>query len=792
MVDNPSLIFLSCRSLMLCRFRWAALQLDRIKYLRIVNDGSVRALLEDVPDTLDATYARILLEVPPYFQNEALTALKWLVLACRPLFIEELQEVCALTVQGLEPFSQDTRWPVRDFLSLLPSLIVLDPWPEYKDIDSLVRGKYRVLLSHFSVKEYLLGHAIKNTIVQNFYIDPTSSHRCLSASCLTYLAASNSWEKRSQDYPLRDYAWNFWAMHAVSRTTEFDEKKEDEALQLFAEVSYQGCMQSLPEETVSRVQTIDLAKLKDRLMHPYFYPEYENYDAAIAPLDSTNELWANSLYEPKAISEETIHLLQLSPSRHKFTEIHCWPVVASVQEVPTYIAMSWAWSGSVDRHDFDKVIRVNGVPVQYPPNLVSHLRSLRHSEGDIVRPLWIDALSINQTDLEGRASTISVLGEIFRKAETVVVMLGDAELGDEITISIMQELNKISTSAELDTRELERLLLSHPRNPYRSLRSIFERTWWTRLWVLQEFVLPSRVSFVLGGLSFSSDVVENFVKHQELLATLLNDLQGPALRGLSPAIWLKAKSWQSVCEVTQLRLAIQAGEQFNFGQLLYLARNRICEDERDRVFSLKGMAVDAARIPIEYKLSIASLLTIVSKAFINEHGNLDHLSWISHSENSRGVPSWVSHLRFDTGPRVPLIKGSFVGKGHQDPFNVAKGTAAQLLNDQSSHADHIQLEGLTVSRIASLEDPLDKPFVHGDVFGCDDVLLQTYHEDRQRAQLASGHVGLVPTEARVRDEVVILKGGKVPYVIRPLLMAPNISKLIGEWYVLAHMVKRSR
>src|ERR1700733_15406992 len=97
MMDNLSFVFFSCRSLMLCRFRWAALQLDRIKYLRIVNDGSVRALLEDVPDTLDATYARILLEVPHYFQNEALSALKWLVLACRPLFIEELQEVCAPT-----------------------------------------------------------------------------------------------------------------------------------------------------------------------------------------------------------------------------------------------------------------------------------------------------------------------------------------------------------------------------------------------------------------------------------------------------------------------------------------------------------------------------------------------------------------------------------------------------------------------------------------------------------------------------------------------------------------------
>ena len=121
----------------------------------------------------------------------------------------------------------------------------------------------------------------------------------------------------------------------------------------------------------------------------------------------------------------------------------------------------------------------------------------------------------------------------------------------------MQEINKILTSVALDTRELERLLLSHPRNPYRRLRCIFELAWWTRLWVLQEFVLPSRVSFVLGGLSFSSDIAENFVKHQELL---LNDLTGPALRGPGPAIRPKAESWHSVCEVTQLRLAIQAGE----------------------------------------------------------------------------------------------------------------------------------------------------------------------------------------------------------------------------------------
>jgi hypothetical protein len=90
-----------------------------------------------------------------------------------------------------------------------------------------------------------------------------------------------------------------------------------------------------------------------------------------------------------------------------------------------------------------------------------------------------------------------------------------------------------------------------------------------------------------GMLQFREQVVQ------------LANLQAPTLRGYYPSIWLRSKSWQSVCEVTRLRLAFQAGEQFGLGQLLYLAKNRKFEDGRDRIFSLKGMAVDVSRLPVD-------------------------------------------------------------------------------------------------------------------------------------------------------------------------------------------------
>ena len=56
-------------------------------------------------------------------------------------------------------------------------------------------------------------------------------------------------------------------------------------------------------------------------------------------------------------------------------------------------------------------------------NLGSALRHLRNEKRP--RSLWIDAICINQKDLEERGSHVSVMAGIYRCAELVLIWLGE-------------------------------------------------------------------------------------------------------------------------------------------------------------------------------------------------------------------------------------------------------------------------------------------------------------------------------------------------------------------------------
>jgi hypothetical protein len=59
-------------------------------------------------------------------------------------------------------------------------------------------------------------------------------------------------------------------------------------------------------------------------------------------------------------------------------------------------------------------------------NLYSALLRLRHSETD--RTLWVDALCINQSDLDEKGQQVSLMREIFKRAGKVTMWLGEPEM----------------------------------------------------------------------------------------------------------------------------------------------------------------------------------------------------------------------------------------------------------------------------------------------------------------------------------------------------------------------------
>ena len=191
------------------RFRWVFCQLE---VLRHCFPSSVRLILEELPESLDETYERILREIRKPNQGHAHRLLQCLVAAARPLRVEELAEVLAFDFnsEGIPKLNPGWRWENQEeaVMSACSSLVMID-----KDGDSRV-----VQFSHFSVKEYLTANRLAEPIkdVSRYHIRLEAAHTILARACLGILLRLDDQVDREsiKNFPLARYAAQYWATHA--------------------------------------------------------------------------------------------------------------------------------------------------------------------------------------------------------------------------------------------------------------------------------------------------------------------------------------------------------------------------------------------------------------------------------------------------------------------------------------------------------------------------------------------------------------------------------------------------
>ncbi|KAF5640054.1 uncharacterized protein FTJAE_4601 [Fusarium tjaetaba] len=131
-----------------------------------------------------------------------------------------------------------------------------------------------------------------------------------------------------------------------------------------------------------------------------------------------------------------------------------------------YEALSYAWGSSGDQ----ATIAVNNTTLQVTQNLKDALTYLRHDSKP--RPLWIDAICINQSDVDERSSQVRLMGRIYSSASCVISWLG---LEDD-PIDYVEQMKKARALIELvrscSTDELFALLLDSPSKE--DLEEVFE------------------------------------------------------------------------------------------------------------------------------------------------------------------------------------------------------------------------------------------------------------------------------------------------------------------------------
>jgi hypothetical protein len=196
------------------RFRWAFCQLETLRHCL---PPSVRRTLDDLPESLDETYERVLREIKKPNRDHARRLLQCLVVAIRPLGVEDLAEVLAVDfgdAEGIPKLKVNWRWEDEEqaLLTSCSSLIAI--------VDT--GGSRVVQFSHFSVKEYLTSTRLATSSgnVSSYHVDLEPAHTILAQACMGVLLQADGHVEQNDEKnsPLAEYAAEHWVIHAQFQT----------------------------------------------------------------------------------------------------------------------------------------------------------------------------------------------------------------------------------------------------------------------------------------------------------------------------------------------------------------------------------------------------------------------------------------------------------------------------------------------------------------------------------------------------------------------------------------------
>jgi Heterokaryon incompatibility protein (HET) len=250
--------------------------------------------------------------------------------------------------------------------------------------------------------------------------------------------------------------------------------------------------------------------------------------------------------------------------------------ISTVSQViaPLYTAVSYTW-GDGDRSE---LIYLNGRVFRVRPNLWSCLHYLSlHARHAVWKHMWVDAICIDQSNNLERGAQVRFMDQIYSNAASVSVWLGLAP-HPEPSMTFSPSYNRPEPILTIDYEDLDWA---------ESIVDLANRPYWSRFWVIQEFLLGRNVELFCSGHCVDWQPFKEILCH----ATGINE-NSSVYRGTSNdnAVSLGA------LPLVMGRHPDRHPEFFQpLHELLINHRRSKCKDLRDRVFALLGLVPSEER-----------------------------------------------------------------------------------------------------------------------------------------------------------------------------------------------------
>ena len=309
-------------------------------------------------------------------------------------------------------------------------------------------------------------------------------------------------------------------------------------------------------------------------------------------------------HQPLHLSRRCIRLLHLLKPTPKFP-VRCRldeHVFSPGADIVEYNAVSYEWG---DQKKPKVQIEVNGSPFEVGQNLHDFLSNLvRHHPTEAAYNLWIDAICINQTDTAEKNHQVRQMANIYRNAAGVLIWLGPAADNSDWLIGFLNDVDgerysEMSRVAVVAEKLKERALF------VTAMPSLCRRSYWQRIWIIQEITLAKRRTIFCGSKCLAWEKWSAF-------SSLSAEVRDWHLRGLDLGEIPSITAWLSEKEGSQVALSDSLGQGASRGllDLVFLFGRGQCTIRQDKIYALLGICHGQGShdVSVDYDIPLATIM----------------------------------------------------------------------------------------------------------------------------------------------------------------------------------------
>lgn len=343
-------------------------------------------------------------------------------------------------------------------------------------------------------------------------------------------------------------------------------------------------------------------------------------------------------YSPLVEASE-LRLLLVWPPTGSEDNIHCTLIHGRLGTGVEYDAVSYTWADETGDDSQSKTVFVNDRALPVTATCKAVLKRIRLQS--TAKVLWIDAVCINQGDTDERGHQVSLMPDIYSHAKKVLIFPGEATDDDSRGLYYLPQLETLLYGLILDSCTLYQRDRPETEKPARDLvtmvqhtiKHIFSRRYFTRVWILQEIALAKEPVVIYGAYeapwnTIRSQITRSFTRYAGSCSYNTAQPLLPPDEPLPRALTLGTATVRGPSDLLDL---------------LDKARNSQAHDARDKVFALFGMIPFASRFGLvaDYNQTVEQAYAKVAVLLASQHGLLPILARTTGTTSRQPIASWV-------------------------------------------------------------------------------------------------------------------------------------------------------